>query len=58
MKDFVVTWTDKVQRSVVIPAFNADGALDKWRRGNYNPDSVCQDDVMLCEDEDVEVHEA
>ena len=58
MKDFVVTWTDKVQRSVVIPAFCADIALEKWRSGDYSPDDVEQDDCTLFTDERVEVQKA
>ena len=57
MKDFIVMWTDKVQRSVVIPATCADTALEKWNKGDYSHDDVDQNDCCLCSDEEIEVQE-
>ena len=55
MKDFLVTWAETKEHSVAIPALNADGAYDKWRRGEYDPDSV---NVATIPGHHVEVHEA
>ena len=56
MKNFEVTWTETVTRSVIIPAINADGALDKWRTGAYPPEDVEEGDSSG--GYDVEVQEA
>ena len=40
MKDFTVTWTETVQRCVVISATCAECALDEWRKGSYPAESI------------------
>ena len=41
MKNFIVTWSETVQRCVVIAAVSADCALEKWKHGiDYSSDDV------------------
>ena len=58
MKDYLVTWTDLVHRSVTIPADCQDGALHKWKNGDYESGDVCMDDWEFCADVEVGVSEA
>ena len=40
MKEYIVTWKETVTRSVAIDAFSAGSALEKWKMGIYDTESI------------------